>query len=50
MNNILIIARNKAHIHNLKAHLKKEFNMKDLEEAKKILSVEISRDRSTCRL
>jgi len=32
--------RNKAHIQNLKAQLKKEFDMKDLKEAKKILNIE----------
>ena len=50
IDDMLIAARNEAHIQNLKAQQKKEFDMKDLEEAKKILNIEISQDRSTCRL
>ena len=38
---MLIAVRNKRHIQNLKARLK-EFDMKDLGEAKKILGMEIS--------
>ena len=34
----------------VKAQLKREFNVKDLGEAKKILSMEITRHRSSCRL
>jgi len=50
VDDILIVVRNKTHIQKLKAQLKKEFNMKDFREAKKILGMEISRDMSTCRL
>ena len=39
---MLIVVRNKTHIQKLKAFLKKEFDMKDLREAKKILSMEIT--------
>ena len=35
---------------NFKAQLKKEFDMKDLGEAKKILCVEITRDKGSNRL
>ena len=45
-----IVARNKIYVQKFKAQLKKEFNMKDLGEAKKILSMKITRDRSSCRL
>jgi len=45
-----IAARNKTHVQKLKAQLKKEFDMKDLGEAKKILGMEITRDRNTSRL
>ena len=38
------------HIQKLEVQLKKKFDMKDLREVKKILDVEISRDRSTSRL
>jgi len=44
---MLIAARNKSHIQKLKAQLKKEFDIKDLRGVKKILGMEISRDRST---
>jgi len=47
---MLIAARNNAHIQKLIAQLKKEFNMKDLGEAKKILGMEITRDRGSDRL
>jgi len=50
VDDMLIIARNKTHIQKLKAQLKKEFDMKDLGEVKKILGMEITRDRSTGRL
>ena len=43
-------ARNKTHIQKFKAQLKKEFDMKDLREAKKILGMEITRDRGSGRL
>ena len=42
---MLITARNKTHIQNLKAQLKKEFDMKDLGEGKKNLHMEITRER-----
>ena len=38
---MLIVAKSKAHIQKLKAQLKKEFDMKDLREAKKILGMEM---------
>ena len=38
---MLITARNKIHIQKLKAQLKKELDMKDFGEAKKILRMEI---------
>ena len=47
---MLITARNKTHIQKLKAQLKKKFDMKDLGEAKKILGMEITRDRGSGRL
>ena len=37
VNDMLIAVRNKTHVHKLKSQLKKEFDMKDLREAKKIL-------------
>ena len=46
---MLITMSNKTHVQKLKAQLKKEFDMKDLGEAKKILSMEITRERSTGR-
>ena len=49
MDNILIVTINKTHNENLKAQLK-EFDMKDLREAKNILGTEISRDISTGKL
>jgi len=42
---MLIAVRNKTYIQKLKAQLKKEFDMKDLVEVKKILGMEITRDR-----
>jgi len=50
VDDILIATRNKTHVQKLKAQLKKEFDMKDLGEAKKILGMEISRDRGSGRL
>jgi len=47
---MLIVARNKTHIQKLKVQLKKEFDMKDLGEAKKILGMEITRDRGSSKL
>ena len=46
----MLITRNKTHVQKLKAQLKKEFDIKELGEVKKILDMEITRDRSTCRL
>ena len=45
-----IAARNKTHVQKLKAKLKKEFDMNDLGEAKKILGMEITRDRGLGKL
>ena len=47
---MLIAARNKTHVQKLKAQLKKQFDIKELGEAKKIFGIEITRDRSTGRL
>jgi len=44
VDNMLIAVRNKVHIQKLKAQLKKEFNMKDLGEVKKILGMKITWD------
>ena len=49
VNDILIVAKNKKHIQKLKAQLKKKFDMNDLGEAKKILGIEITRDRDSNR-
>ncbi|CAL5357317.1 unnamed protein product [Camellia sinensis] len=45
VDDILIASKNKVEIDKLKAHLAREFEMKDLGEAKKILGMEIKRDR-----
>ena len=45
VDDMLIASRNKGEICRLKAQLSKEFEMKDLGEAKKILGMEIARDR-----
>ena len=50
VDDILIAAKNKTHVQKFKAQLKKQFDMKDLGEAKKILGVEITRDRGLGRL
>ena len=50
VNDMLIAARNKTHVQKFKAQIKKEFNMNDLGEAKKILGMEITRDRCSGRL
>jgi len=42
VDDMLIAARNKTHVQKLKAQLKKEFDMKELGEAKKILGREIT--------
>ena len=47
---MLIAVRNKTHVQKFKAQLKKEFDMKDLGETKKILGMEITRDRGSGRL
>jgi len=50
VDDMLIAARNKIHVQKLKVQLKKEFDMKDLGEAKKILRMKITRDRGSGRL
>jgi len=45
LDDMLIAVRNKIQIQKLKAEIKKEFDMKNLGEAKKILGMEISWDR-----
>jgi len=50
VDDMLIVAKNKTHIQKLRAQLKKEFEMKDLGETKKILGMEITRDRGSGRL
>ena len=45
MDDILIAGKSKVEIGKLKLQLNKEFEMKDLGEAKKILGIEIQRDR-----
>jgi len=47
---MLIATRNKTHVHKLKAQLKKEFDMKDLGEVKKILDMKITRDSNSSKL
>ena len=47
---MLIAAKNKTHVQKLKAQLKKEFDMKDLGEVKKILGMKITRERGSDRL
>lgn len=46
VDDILIASRNRQHIMELKVLLSSEFEMKDLGEAKKILGMEIHRDRA----
>nr|GEV45144.1 retrotransposon protein, putative, Ty1-copia subclass [Tanacetum cinerariifolium] len=46
VDDVLIACKSKVEIGSTKSLLKKEFNMKELEEAKKILGMEIVRDRS----
>jgi len=50
VDDMLNVARNKTHIQKLKARLKKKLDMKDLGETKKILGMEITRDRGPSRL
>ena len=44
---MLIATKNKTHVQKLKAQLKKEFDMKDLGEAKKILGMRRSLETET---
>jgi len=50
VDDMLIASGNKTHVQKLKAQLKKEFNVKDLGEVKKILGMKITRDRGSGRL
>ena len=50
VDDMLIAAKDKAQINAVKAQLSKEFEMKDLGAAKKILGMEIERDRQAGRL
>jgi len=50
VDDMLIAAKSEVEIDRLKAQLSKEFEMKDLGEAKKILSMEINRDREREKL
>ena len=50
VDDILITVRNITYVQKLKSQLKKKFDMKDLGEIKKILGMEIVRDRSSGRL
>ncbi|XP_070047356.1 uncharacterized protein [Nicotiana tomentosiformis] len=50
VDDMLISAKDLIEIHNLKSQLKSEFEMKDLGAAKKILGMEIKRDRKANRL
>ena len=50
VDDMMSIVRNKTHIQKLKAQLKEECDMKDLGETKKILGMEISRDKSIGKL
>jgi hypothetical protein len=50
VDDMLIAAKEKSEIAKLKAQLSKEFEMKDLRAAKKILGMEISRDRKSGKL
>jgi len=50
VDDMMIDVINKTHVQKLKARLKKKFDMKDLRETKKILVMEIIRDRGSARL
>jgi len=50
VDDVTIAARNKVHVQKLKAQLKKEVDMKDLGEAKKILDMRITRNRGSGKL
>ena len=45
VDDMLVACKNKAEIERLKTQLSLEFEMKDLGEAKKILGMEVARDR-----
>ena len=45
IDDMLISSKNQVEIEKVKVQLNQEFEMKDLGEAKKILDIEISRDR-----
>ena len=47
---MLIVAKSMTEVNRLKVLLSKEFDMKDLGAAKKILGMEICRDRDSGRL
>lgn len=50
VDDMLIASKNQGKIEKLKSHLSREFEMKDLDEVKKIFGMEISRDRRLGRL
>ena len=50
VDDMLIAAKNLSEIHNLKLQLRSEFDMKDLGAAKKILGMDIKRDRGVGKL
>ena len=50
VDDMLIAAKNLSEIHNLKVQLRSEFDMKDLGAAKKILGMDIKRDRGAGKL
>jgi len=50
VNDMLIAAKNKTHVQKFRVQLKKEFEMRDMGEAKKIFGMEITRDRDSGRL
>ena len=47
---MLILAKDQSEVNKLKAQLSSEFEMKDLGQAKKILGMEIRRDRRAGKL
>jgi len=50
VDDMLIVTRNKTHAQKLIAQLKKEFDMKDLGEARKILDIKMTQVRGSDRL
>lgn len=48
VNNMMIASKSKVVVNKLKTQLCREFEMKDLGEAKMILGMKISRDRKKC--